>query len=104
MRFINSYLNIDFGPNVAMKTVYIDTFPHLVIICMKDIDIGEEFLLDYGDAYNQAYLTPKPPVIPYSNNTESSLYNNTDANIIIEKSNRSNERMSNDGSNIHIFN
>jgi SET domain-containing protein len=50
-----------------MRTVYIDTYPHLVIVCMRDIDIGEEFLLDYGDAYNQAYLTPKPPPIPYSN-------------------------------------
>eukprot|EP01035_Chromulina_nebulosa_P019618 gene19618-25527_t len=28
MRFINSYMNIEFQPNVAMRTVYIDTYPH----------------------------------------------------------------------------
>ena len=60
MRFINSYLNVDFEANVVMKTVYINTFPHIVIVCKKDIEVGDEFLLDYGEEYTKAYLTPKP--------------------------------------------
>jgi hypothetical protein len=62
MRFINSYLNIDFTANVTMRSAYPNTYPHIVIICTRDIDIGEEILLDYGKAYTDAYLTPKPPV------------------------------------------
>ena len=66
MRFINSHLNIEFEANVSMRTVYIDTYPHLVLVCMKDIEIGDEFLLDYGEAYNKAYLTPQPPETPFT--------------------------------------
>jgi hypothetical protein len=61
MRFINSYLNIAFNANVTMRTAYINTFPHIVIVCTQDIEPGDEFLLDYGEAYTQAYLTPKEP-------------------------------------------
>ena len=60
MRFINSYLNIDFAANVTMRSAYLNTYPHIIIICTRDIDIGEEILLDYGKAYTEAYLTPKP--------------------------------------------
>lgn len=62
-RFINSYLNVNFGPNVTMRTVYINTYPHIVLVCTQDIEIGDEILLDYGEAYNRAYLIPKelPP-------------------------------------------
>lgn len=59
IRFINSYLNIAFYPNVTMRTSYISTLPHIVLVCTRDIEAGEEFLLDYGDAYNKAYLCPK---------------------------------------------
>lgn len=59
MRFINSYLNIAFYPNVTMRTSYVNTYPHIVLVCMQDIEPGEEFLLDYGEAYTQAYLIPK---------------------------------------------
>ena len=62
MRFINSYLNVAFNANVAMRTVYINTLPHIAIVCTEDILPGDELLLDYGDAYNNAYLIPKPPV------------------------------------------
>jgi hypothetical protein len=48
MRFINSYLNIAFEPNVTLRTVYMGGMPHLLVICLRDIEIGEEFLLDYG--------------------------------------------------------
>jgi hypothetical protein len=59
MRFINHYLNIDFEASVIMKTVYINTYPHIVIVCKKDIEIGDELLLDYGEEYTKAYITPK---------------------------------------------
>lgn len=59
MRFINSYIGIDFSPNVTMRTVYMNTYPHLVIVATRDIEIGEELLLDYGDAYNQLYILKK---------------------------------------------
>jgi len=59
MRFINSYIGIDFSPNVTMRTVYMNTYPHLVIVATRDIDIGEELLLDYGEAYNQLYILKK---------------------------------------------
>lgn len=62
MRFINSYLNVAFRPNVTMRTAYVDTLPHIVIVCMEDILPGDEILLDYGDAYNRAYLLPQPTI------------------------------------------
>ena len=59
MRFINSYINVDFSPNVTMRTVYMNTYPHLVIVATKDIEVGEEILLDYGAAYNNLYILKK---------------------------------------------
>lgn len=58
MRCINSYLNIAFAPNVTMRTAYINTFPHIVIVATMDIEIGDEILLDYGQAYNNMYILP----------------------------------------------
>lgn len=58
MRFINSYMGIDFSPNVTMRTAYMNTYPHLFIVAMRDLDEGEELLLDYGAAYNNMYILP----------------------------------------------
>ncbi|KAI2499583.1 hypothetical protein MHU86_3379 [Fragilaria crotonensis] len=55
-RAINHYENIAALPNVVMKTCYVDQLPRLMIVCKRDIAIGEEFLLDYGDAYVNAFL------------------------------------------------
>jgi SET domain len=57
---------VDFAPNVTMRTVYINTYPHIAIVCTRDIEPGEELLLDYGEAYTKAFLTPKEklPNIP----------------------------------------
>lgn len=99
MRFINSYLNVDFAPNVTMRTAYMNTYPRILIgnvdhtvlvfftqtfeygevhllkiislkssillpyfitVATRDILPGEEFLLDYGEAYTKAFLIPKP--------------------------------------------
>lgn len=56
MRFINAYQHISDMPNVKMQTAYIETYPHLIIICTKNIAIGEEILLDYGAAYAKEYF------------------------------------------------
>lgn len=58
MRFINAYQGVAERPNVTMRTSYINTIPHILIICREDIEIGEEFLLDYGVEYTKTYLTP----------------------------------------------
>jgi hypothetical protein len=61
IRFINCYMGIKEGPNVMMQRVYIDTYPHIVIVCIKNIEIGEEILLDYGKSYIDEFLTKKDP-------------------------------------------
>ncbi len=47
-----------------MRTVYINTLPHIAIVCTHDIFPDDELLLDYGEAYNNAYLRPQPPSAP----------------------------------------
>lgn len=64
LRFINSYLNVAFKPNCTMRTAYINTYPHIILVCMEDIEIGDEFLLDYGEGYNSAFLQPKVDETP----------------------------------------
>jgi hypothetical protein len=59
LRFINGYQNIEFAPNLEMKTVFIATYPHVVLVCIQDIDVGDEFLLDYGRCYVDAYMSPQ---------------------------------------------
>mmetsp|Transcript_58343 Transcript_58343/g.114658 ORF Transcript_58343/g.114658 Transcript_58343/m.114658 type:complete len:236 (+) Transcript_58343:250-957(+) len=56
-RFINSCVGIgDEKPNVVMKTAYLETLPRILIIACRNIEIGEELLLDYGEAYTRAYF------------------------------------------------
>ncbi len=55
-RFINSYLNIEFGPNVGMRRVHVSGLPVVLIVCIEPIFAGDEILLDYGHAYNEAFF------------------------------------------------
>ena len=55
-RFINSFQNIAAHPNVMMKSAYVNTRPHLFVVCRCPIAAGDEFLFDYGDAYVEKYL------------------------------------------------
>ena len=60
MRFINTYQGISDHANVTMSTVYMDTYPHIVIVCKEDIPPGQELLLDYGEGYINHFLkTPE---------------------------------------------
>lgn len=59
-RAINHYANIsEDGPNVVMKTCYVEELPRVMIVCQRVINPGEEILLDYGDAYVSEFLQPK---------------------------------------------
>jgi SET domain-containing protein len=57
LRFVNSNMNISLDPNVASRFCYIDGYPRIFFICIKDIKIGEELLIDYGDEYNKIFLS-----------------------------------------------
>jgi len=56
-RFINCYLGVAEAPNVVMKTAYVEGLPRNVLVCLRSISAGEEFLLDYGVEYNTCYIT-----------------------------------------------
>lgn len=73
MRFINSYMNIGFKANVTMRTAYVNTFPHILIVAQEDIEVDEELLLDYGEAYTQAYLTPNTRTVEGALSSEELL-------------------------------
>ena len=57
LRFVNSNMNISPDPNVASRFCYIDGYPRIFFICIKDIKKGEEILIDYGDEYNKFLLS-----------------------------------------------
>ena len=56
LRFINSYLNIRDSPNLSAQYSFIGGYPRVLYICIKDIEIGEELLVDYGDSYNKTHI------------------------------------------------
>lgn len=56
IKYVNSYLNIADKPNVSPKLCYIGGYPRILYICIKDIDIGEELLVNYGDDYNEYHI------------------------------------------------
>jgi hypothetical protein len=83
-RFINSYINIEFGPNVAMKTAYVDSYPHIIIIVIAlTIEIGDEILLDYGNAYTNAFFTQIPgEVRDTTTSKNNNVSNDTDVDML----------------------
>lgn len=56
LKYVNSYLNITKKPNVIYANVIIDGLPKVLYVCMSDIKPGEEFLIDYGEEYNNKHL------------------------------------------------
>jgi len=55
-RCINHYTGIAEGPNVIMKIAYVEELPRVMVVCTRDINVGEEFLFKYSDEYVQEYL------------------------------------------------
>jgi len=56
LKYVNSHINIADAPNLTSNQCYIDGKPKVLFICNRDIAAGEELLLDYGDAYNEAHI------------------------------------------------
>jgi len=56
LRFANSYLNISKEPNVISSNTMLDGVHRILYVCMRDIEPGEELLIDYGEDYNNEYL------------------------------------------------
>jgi SET domain-containing protein len=59
LRYINSYLNIAVTPNVICSITHINKKPSILYICTKDIIVGEELLIDYGEEYNDEFILKK---------------------------------------------
>lgn len=56
MRFINDFHGIAEQQNVTFRRVFVDTTPRIMVVCKRDINIGEELLTSYGDAYVNRFL------------------------------------------------
>lgn len=56
LKYVNSHINIDHEPNLVSCVTYINKEPRVLYVCTKDINIGEELLIDYGEEYNTNYI------------------------------------------------
>jgi hypothetical protein len=56
-RFINHFQGISKEPNVVMKVAYVEELPRVMIVCLRAINVGEEFTLRYSDEYVDEYIT-----------------------------------------------
>jgi len=56
-RFINHFTNIAEEPNVVMKITYVEELPRVMVVCKKDIEIGEEMLFKYSDEFVEEYFS-----------------------------------------------
>jgi len=56
-RFINHFQNIAEEPNVVMKITYVDELPRVMVVCKKDIEVGEEILFRYSDEFVRIYCS-----------------------------------------------
>lgn len=56
-RFINHFEGIAKDPNVIMKIAYVEGIPRVMIVCKKDIEIGEELLFKYSDEFAREYCS-----------------------------------------------
>jgi hypothetical protein len=59
LRFMNDYNNIAESNNVNMHRCCIDTLPRILIVCQRDIEIGEEILTSYGPDYIKFWIEKK---------------------------------------------
>jgi hypothetical protein len=60
-RYINSFLGSASGPNVAMRHGHLDRVPRVIIVCLRRVEAGEEFLLDYGHPYTNHFILGGAP-------------------------------------------
>jgi len=57
LRFINGNKNISQEPNVVSRNCQIGGVPRVLYLCISNIEPGEEILIDYGDEYNEDFLS-----------------------------------------------
>lgn len=57
LRFVNGNMNIAEEPNVKSSVCYIGGLPRVLYICINDIEPGDEILVDYGNDYNESFLS-----------------------------------------------
>lgn len=55
-RAINHFANVAAEPNVMMQCCYVDSLPRIMIVCKRNIEVGEEILLNYGDSYVSSFI------------------------------------------------
>lgn len=58
-RFVNCYFNLVPEASLVFRTCFIDTYPHLLLVCTRPVEAEAELLLDYGDSYIATYLSPR---------------------------------------------
>uniref|UniRef100_A0A6C0B8E6 SET domain-containing protein n=1 Tax=viral metagenome TaxID=1070528 RepID=A0A6C0B8E6_9ZZZZ len=56
LKYVNSYINISNEPNLVSRITYINNEPKVLYVCSKDINEGEELLIDYGEDYNNIHI------------------------------------------------
>jgi hypothetical protein len=39
-----------------MKRCHVEELPRIMLVCKRNIEVGEEFLLDYGSGYVKEFL------------------------------------------------
>ena len=52
LRFLNYSTDSETDSNVTMRVAYVATYPHLVVVCTKDVEIGDELVLDHRQNEN----------------------------------------------------
>lgn len=61
LRFMNDYHGIAEINNVNMQRCYIGELPRVLIVCEKVIEVGDEILTSYGQAYIDSWILKKCP-------------------------------------------
>jgi hypothetical protein len=56
-RFINHFAGIAKEPNLIMKITYVEEMPRVMIVCKKDVEVGEELLFKYSDEFTEMYCS-----------------------------------------------
>ena len=59
LKYVNSHINIAKEPNLIARTCYLDRLPRVLYVSKREIQPGEELLIDYGKDYNDSFILKK---------------------------------------------
>ena len=85
--------------------LYLTQIHFVSLICAvatRDIEPGEEFLLDYGEAYTKAFLLPQPKC-PNSNISAGVMESELPGGLVEEDERESLNVLNEDGASVHIY-